>query len=132
MPVYQTILRETMTWDANWKNLVENYTESYHVSMAHGKTFAQHDKSLEGYICGEDNLHYGYHRAAKTSDEGPGSAHPANQRLDGEWRRMMIDFCIFPGMLVTLMPDYLWYASVQPAGVDRFKATWGVPYPLKF
>jgi choline monooxygenase len=129
MPVYQTVLRETMTWNANWKNLVENYTESYHVPMAHGKTFAQHDKSLADYVCGEDNLHYGYHRAAKTSDEGPGSAHPANQRLEGEWRRMMIDFCIFPGMLVTLMPDYLWYVSVQPDGINRFKATWGVAIP---
>ena len=40
MACYQTLLRETMEWDANWKNLIENFIESYHVPVAHGKTFA--------------------------------------------------------------------------------------------
>ena len=129
MACYQTVMRETMTWQANWKNLIENFTESYHVPMAHGKTFANHNKALEDYSCGEDSDYYGYHRAAQPSDSGPGAAHPANQRLEGEWRRMMVDFCVFPCHLVTLMPDYLWYISVQPKGVDQFQATWGVAIP---
>ena len=129
MACYQTVMRETMTWPANWKNLIENFTESYHVPMAHGKTFAKHNKPLEDYRCGEDSDYYGYHRAPQPSDSGAGAAHPANQRLEGEWRRMMVDFCIFPCHLVTLMPDYLWYISVQPKGVDQFQATWGVAMP---
>jgi choline monooxygenase len=129
MACYQTVLRETMIWDANWKNLIENFTESYHVPMAHGKTFAKHEKPLEDYVCGEDSEHYGYHRAPQPSHERPGAAHPNNARLDGEWRRMMIDFCVFPSHLVTLMPDYLWYISVQPQGTDQMKATWGVAIP---
>jgi len=129
MACYQTVVRETMTWGANWKNLIENFTESYHVPMAHGKTFAKHNKPLEDYICGEDSDYYGYHRAAQPSESGSGAAHPENHRLEGEWRRMMIDFCIFPSHLVTLMPDYLWYISVQPRGVDQFQATWGVAMP---
>ncbi len=123
MGCYVTVLRETMTWNANWKNLVENFTESYHVPMAHSETFAKHEKPLEEYVCGEDNDHYGYHRAAQKSDTGLGAAHPKNQRLEGEWRRMMIDFCAFPNHLVTLMPDYLWYISVQPKGTDQMLAT---------
>ena len=129
MACYQTVMRETMVWNANWKNLIENFTESYHVPMAHGKTFAQHDKPLEDYICGEDSDYYGYHRAPQPSDIGPGSAHPGNKRLEGEWRRMMVDFCVFPCHLVTLMPDYLWYISVQPQGTDQMLATWGVAMP---
>ncbi|MBT8435659.1 MAG: hypothetical protein KJN95_13380, partial [Gammaproteobacteria bacterium] len=31
MGCYQTVLRESMEWNANWKNLIENFTESYHV-----------------------------------------------------------------------------------------------------
>ena len=27
------------------------------------------------------------------------------------------------------MPDYLWYISVQPITVDKFKATWGFAIP---
>ena len=129
MSCYRTVLRENMTWNANWKNLIENFTESYHVPVAHGKTFAQHNKPLEDYICGEDSDYYGYHRAPQQSETGKGAAHPGNDRLQGEWRRMMIDFCVFPCHLITLMPDYLWYISVQPAGTDQMLATWGLAVP---
>ena len=129
MACHQTVLRESMTWNANWKNLIENFTESYHVPVAHGKTFAQHNKPPQDYICGEDSNYYGYHRAPQQSETGLGAAHPANDRLQGEWRRMMIDFCVFPCHLVTLMPDYLWYISVQPLGTDQMQATWGLAVP---
>ena len=42
---------------------------------------------------------------------------------------MMVDFCVFPCHLVTLMPDYLWYITVQPNGTDEMVATWGVAIP---
>lgn len=129
MACYRTAMRETMIWNANWKNLIENFSESYHVPIAHGKTFARHAKKLKDYLCGEDSEHYSYHRAPQPFDERPGAAHPANDRLEGEWRRMMVDFCAFPSHLVTLMPDYLWYISVQPDGTDRMRATWGVAFP---
>ncbi len=129
MGCYRTVLRESMIWNANWKNLIENFTESYHVPMVHGKTFAQHNKPLEDYICGEDSDYYCYHRAAQPEESGPGAAHKNNTRLTGEWRRMMVDFCVFPSHLVTLMPDYLWYVSVQPIGTDQMHATWGVAVP---
>ena len=129
MACYRTVIRESMTWNANWKNLVENFTESYHVPVAHGKTFARHDKSLDVYVCGEDSDYYGYHRAPQPLESGLGAAHPNNDRLEGEWRRMMIDFCVFPCHLVTLMPDYVWWITVQPDGTDRMNATWGVAMP---
>jgi len=129
MSCYQTLSRETMEWDANWKNLIENFIESYHVPVAHGKTFAEHKKAPADYVCGEDSDHYCYHRAAQAADSGLGAAHPDNTRLRGEWRRMMTDFCVFPSHLVTLMPDYLWYISVQPLGTGRMRATWGFAVP---
>lgn len=129
MACYQTVMRETMVWNANWKNLIENFTESYHVPFAHKQTFAQHNKPLDDYICGEDSDYYCYHRAAQQADTGGGAAHPGNNRLEGEWRRMMVDFCVFPCHLVTLMPDYLWYISVQPQAIGQFRATWGVAVP---
>jgi phenylpropionate dioxygenase-like ring-hydroxylating dioxygenase large terminal subunit len=129
MACYQTVLRESMEWNANWKNLIENFSESYHVPIAHGKTFAQHNKPPQDYVCGEDSAHYCYHRAPQAAATGPGAAHPKNDRLEGEWRRMMIDFCVFPNHLVTLMPDYLWYISVQPRGIGKMYATWGLAVP---
>ena len=118
-----------MSWDANWKNLIENFTESYHVPIAHQKTFANHKKQIKDYECGEDSDHYCYHFAPQESDKGSGAAHPNNTKLKGKWRRTMVDFCIFPNHLVTLMPDYLWWVSVMPSGVGKFQATWGVAVP---
>ncbi len=129
MACYRTVLRETMSWNANWKNLIENFIESYHVPVAHGKTFANHNKPVGSYVCGEDSDHYCYHYAAQPEATGLGAAHPDNTRLSGEWRRTMVDFCVFPCHLITLMPDYLWYISVQPDGVDRFRATWSLAVP---
>ena len=73
MACYRTVLREQMSWSANWKNLIENFTESYHVPVAHGKTFAQHLKPIEDYVCGEDSDYYGYHYAPQAADSGPGA-----------------------------------------------------------
>ncbi len=129
MACYKTVIRETMTWNANWKNLIENFTESYHVPIAHGQTFAQHNKPLDDYVCGDDYPYFGYHRAPQAAEDGLGAAHPANDRLKDEWRRMMVDFCVFPCHLVTLMPDYVWWISVQPEGVSEMRATWGAAVP---
>ena len=129
MASYKTVMRKTMAWDANWKNLIENFTESYHVPIAHKKTFALHKKPLEVYYCGEDSDHFCYHRAVQEADTGSGAAHPKNIRLKGEWRRMMVDCCVFPCQLITLMPDFLWYITVLPLDIGRFEATWGVAIP---
>ena len=129
MSSYKSVIRETMSWDANWKNLIENFTESYHVPIAHQKTFANHKKQIKDYECGEDSDHYCYHFAPQESDSGSGAAHPNNTKLKGGWRRTMVDFCVFPNHLITLMPDYLWWVSVMPSGVGQFQATWGVAVP---
>ncbi len=129
MSCYQTVHRETLHWNANWKNLVENFIESYHVPTVHRKTFALHAKPIADYVCGEDADQYAYHLVPQPAAEGPGSAHPLNQRLAGTWRRTMVDFCVFPSLLVTLMPDYLWYVSVLPRETGQFAATWGIAVP---
>jgi phenylpropionate dioxygenase-like ring-hydroxylating dioxygenase large terminal subunit len=129
MSSYQTVIRETMSWDTNWKNLIENFTESYHVPIAHPKTFAGHKKQIKDYECGEDSEHYCYHFAPQEAENGSGAAHPNNKKLKGKWRCTMVDFCVFPNHLVTLMPDYLWWVSVMPQGINKFKATWGVAVP---
>jgi len=129
MASYKTVIRESMSWNANWKNLIENFTESYHVPIAHPKTFAGHEKQIKDYECGEDSDHYCYHFAPQKLEEGSGAAHPLNTNLKGKWRRTMVDFCVYPNHLVTLMPDYLWWVSVMPNGVGMFNATWGVAVP---
>jgi phenylpropionate dioxygenase-like ring-hydroxylating dioxygenase large terminal subunit len=129
MAKYKTVMRESMVWNANWKNLIENFIESYHVPIAHQKTFAKHKKPIEDYVCGDDNYSYCYHYAPQKTESGLGAAHLNNTKLKGIWRRTMVDFCVFPNHLITLMPDYLWYISVQPLSIGQFRATWGLAFP---
>ena len=86
-------------------------------------------KQIKDYKCGEDSDHYCYHYAPQEFESGPGSAHPTNTKLKGKWRKTMVDFCVFPNHLITLMPDYLWYISVMPIGIGQFRATWGLAVP---
>ena len=112
-----------------WKNLIENFIESYHVLITHQKTFAKHKKPIEDYVCGEDNFNYCDHYASQKDETGLGAVHLKNLKLSDVWKRTMVDFCIFPNHLITLMPHYLWYISVQPEGIDKFRATWGLALP---
>ena len=88
-----------------------------------------HKKQNKDYECGEDSEHYCYHFAPQEAENGSGAAHPNNKKLKGKWRCTMVDFCVFPNHLVTLMPDYLWWVSVMPQGINKFKAPWGVAVP---
>ena len=111
-----------------FKKEEEKHLEKLQMALHYIKEL-NHKKAIEDYVCGEDNDHYCYHYAPQEAESGPGAAHPNNTKLEGPWRRTMVDFCIFPNHLITLMPDYLWWVSVMPDGVSRFKATWGVAVP---
>jgi phenylpropionate dioxygenase-like ring-hydroxylating dioxygenase large terminal subunit len=126
---YETVLKDEMTANGNWKNLIENFMESYHVFAAHKGTFATAGKMPEDYICGDQHDWVAYHLGTKPSEEGTGGAHPDDPTLAGIWRRRSVVFCVFPSLLVYAAPDLLWYMSVQPKGVDRFQARWAAAIP---
>ena len=86
-----------MEWGANWKNLIENFIESYHVPIAHQKTLCQFIKNLLKIMFVEKMLIIiANHYAPQKLETGLGAAHPKNTKLEGVWRRMMVDFCVFP------------------------------------
>lgn len=126
---YETVLKDEMTANGNWKNLIENFMESYHVFAAHKGTFATAGKMPEDYQCGDDHDWVAYHLGTKPSEDGTGAAHPDDPTLEGIWRRRSVVFCVFPSLLVYAAPDLLWYMSVQPKGVGQFQARWAAAIP---
>ena len=38
LPKYRTLFRAEEIWDTNWKILVQNFTEGYHLFVAHAET----------------------------------------------------------------------------------------------
>lgn len=126
MAGYETVHRDEMPVKANWKNMIENFIESYHLFAVHTETFATAGKSPDVYTCSPYMDGCAFHWSAKESDEGLGAAHPDNTALEDEWRRTTVVGCVFPNHLITLAPDYLWSVTVLPEAQGRMRAVWSV------
>lgn len=132
MDRYKAIIRDEIVYRGNWKNIIENFTESYHVFFAHSGTFALTGKTPGDYVCGPDLDWCSFHMGTQKHDTGLGAAHADDPHLTGEWRRRSIVACVFPGLLIAVTPDLLWHVSVQPDGVGQFRAAWGAAVPQEF
>ena len=126
MARYETVMQDVMPIAANWKNMIENFIESYHVFAVHSATFGTAGKDLDAYICGPDMEDCAFHWSVKEADDGMGAAHSENTSLDGPWRRTTVVGCVFPNHLITLAPDYLWSVTVLPTASGEMRAVWSV------
>jgi phenylpropionate dioxygenase-like ring-hydroxylating dioxygenase large terminal subunit len=80
-----------------------------------GTEFA--DATFEGFSYStfprSESLHYGL-------------AHPDNTRLEGKWRYTTVLLKVYPGHLVSLAPDLLWFLSLRPRGAGEVQLRFGV------
>ena len=124
MAGYETVFRDEMPVAANWKNMIENFIESYHVFAVHAATFGTSDKDPHDYVCGPDMEDCAFHWGMQEDDEGLGAAHADNIPLKGDWRRTVVVGSVFPNHLITLTPGYLWSVTVLPVATGEMRAVW--------
>ncbi len=123
------------SWPANWKCFVENYLDAYHIFKVHKKTFGAygHFENQTELFDGGDQYTYhlivGDETAAYRADPADSLAHPNNASLDGKWRATTVLAAVFPSHTMQIQPDLLWYVTVLPDGVDRFRMRWSVSIP---
>jgi phenylpropionate dioxygenase-like ring-hydroxylating dioxygenase large terminal subunit len=127
VPVFDT----EETWDTNWKCLVENFMDAYHIHRVHKDSFAKHGSS-EGrtqLLPGDDTFTCHFVQ----DEEGPHSvqAHPDNTWLQGPDRLRTWLINIFPSHTIQLQPDMLWYLSILPSGLDKVSIRWAVSIPAE-
>jgi choline monooxygenase len=115
--------REEQTWDTNWKSLVENFMEGYHLSFTHYETL--HDvtptRLCKKYPGGRGYTGYESHYPPKWPPRTP--HHP--DLTDKEQRYTMM-FCVYPSHVVALTPDIVNYMCMRPLGTEEVHATWGL------
>lgn len=127
VPVYQ----QEEVWNTNWKCLVENFMDAYHIHRVHRHSFARDGSSeeLTELFPGEEAFSYHYVQ----EDEANHSvfAHANNTWLAGpdRYRTWLIN--IFPSHVIQLQPDFLWYLSILPAGIDKVSIRWAVSIPAE-
>jgi phenylpropionate dioxygenase-like ring-hydroxylating dioxygenase large terminal subunit len=125
VPVYST----EETWPTNWKCLVENYMDAYHIHRVHRASFAKYGSSeaLTTLLDGEDgwSCHYVQEEAGRKAV----APHPDNDwlRRENHHRTWLIN--VFPAHTMQLQPDMLWYLSLIPQGIEAVRVRWAVSIP---
>lgn len=110
-------------WDANWKCLLENFMEGYHLSRVHPQTLGGRTptKLCEKFPGGEG--YTGYRAQYPPTAPFRGDCHPD---LTEQEKKCSTLFSVFPTMVASQSSDVLAYMSMQPFGVDRIKIRWGL------
>ncbi len=110
-------------WEANWKCLLENFMEGYHLSKVHPQTLGGRTPTrlCEKFAGGE--AYTGYR--ARYPENAPRRGHCHPDLTDSE-RNCSTLFSVFPCHVVSQASDVLVYMSLWPAGIDRVSIRWGL------
>ena len=108
-------------WNCNWKCLVENFMEGYHLSVVHPQT-------LRGYtpteLCTKGvsgDMFTSYH--ANYPDDIPSRGQGA-PGLDEQQRHRSTLFSVFPTQVVSQAASLLVSLSLHPISVDSIRVRW--------
>jgi phenylpropionate dioxygenase-like ring-hydroxylating dioxygenase large terminal subunit len=126
---YVPVFSREESWNTNWKCLVENYMDAYHIHRVHKHSFGKYGSSEEQTHLFDGNDAFTYHYVQE--ERGPKSvhAHPDNTWLQGADRSRTYLINIFPSHTMQLQPDMLWYLSILPNGQDKVNIRWAVSIP---
>lgn len=124
MDTYVTVRDQVDVWPTNWKLLVENFMDAYHVFKVHKASFgATGDSTLDTEMF-PGTLDWAHHRVVEAA--GDDMAAPGDARLEGDWRKTTVLAAVFPGFVIQLQPDWLWFLRITPVGTDQVRIAWQV------
>ncbi|MBX2868840.1 MAG: aromatic ring-hydroxylating dioxygenase subunit alpha [Acidiferrobacterales bacterium] len=101
----------TETWRVNWKILLENFMEGYHLSPLHRKTLHKVNPSRLCKHLFPGDLHFGYQVGftSRIPDNAVG-----HRDLTPEQLNTCVMFAIPPGLTVGVGSDYSSFLCIQP------------------
>jgi choline monooxygenase len=124
MAGYVPVHSQVDVWATNWKLLVENFMDAYHIFKVHKGTFAKNgDNTLDTAMFPGTN-DWAHHRVVH--DGGDDICHADNTSLVGDMRKAVVLAAIFPCQVMQLQGNWLWYLQVTPLGTDRCRIRWDV------
>lgn len=108
-------------WQTNWKCLVENFMEAYHLSIVHPETLHPYTPTALSRKAMSDDAFTSYRANYPETAESRGRGAPS---LSEEERRCSTLFCLFPTQVASQAATLLASFSIQPLAVDRIKVRW--------
>lgn len=131
--------RRTYDFDCNWKMLVENAMETYHVGSTHRSAAGTEylDMKRWTYKDGSPGLYYDmiFTASQPVSMNQPGSISETAWVVEGltDAERLEQHFIlIYPNFLLLLQPDGATFYVMMPNGPDRTKLVCDWYFPAKF
>lgn len=124
MAGYVPIHEQVDVWATNWKLLVENFMDAYHIFKVHKDSFGATGDTIGDTEMYPGTDHWAHHRVVESA--GPEMAHEENVRLTGAWRKTVVLAAVFPGFVVQLQPDWMWFLRITPLGTDHVRIAWQV------
>jgi len=124
MEGYVPIYNSVDVWDTNWKLLVENFMDAYHVFKVHKASFGADGDNTQYTHMHPGTERWAHHRVMNPNDAD--LCHESNASLEGDWRKTTILAAVFPGLVIQLQPDWVWFLRITPVGTDRCRIAWQV------
>ena len=116
---YTVVHRAEAEIACNWKVLVENFCESYHVFRVHAKTLEPSSPTSTTRVW-EGSRGFNHHTMTFSGD----AVTPAlNERLPEGLRNLGHLICIYPALAFSIDPASAIWLSVQPTGPQTLKYT---------
>jgi phenylpropionate dioxygenase-like ring-hydroxylating dioxygenase large terminal subunit len=128
---YVPVFSQEETWDTNWKCLVENFMDVYHLHRVHKESFGKYGSSEDMTSLHPGGDAFAYHVIQEREGRKSVHPHPDNTWLMGEDRYKTYLINIFPSHVIQLQPDMLWYLSILPIGTEKVSIRWAVSIPAE-
>ncbi|MCE8006093.1 Rieske 2Fe-2S domain-containing protein [Aestuariivita sp.] len=129
---YRTLFRVEEIWDTNWKILVQNFTEGYHLFVAHAQTIepAMPTRLAHAMHGGAAYSLYEQGRVPGQSYERASDMQVDNPLLTDDERAKAVLSAVFPAHVFSVVAERMFWLSLQPYGTGKVKVFWGVDtYP---
>ena len=110
-------------WDTNWKCLVENFLEGYHLSTVHRRTLHPYTPTQlsKHFSAGDD--YFGFYSCYPEDAPSRGGSHPD---LTEEERRRSLMLGIAPGSVFGISGFKVTYNLIQPLSATRLRTKIGM------
>lgn len=110
-------------WNTNWKCLVENFMEGYHLSPLHAKTLHPVTPTVGCEKMPNGAAYTGYRANFHPECPERGPFHPD---LTDQERRSDVFYCIYPSFVVGFCPHFTLYMCIFPLTPGTLSVKWGV------
>jgi phenylpropionate dioxygenase-like ring-hydroxylating dioxygenase large terminal subunit len=118
---YRMVHTETEIWNTNWKCLVENFMEGYHLSVVHPQTLHGYTPTglSEKGASGAGFTSYYANYPEDIQSRGKGSP-----KLDSKSRHRSTLFAVYPCQVVSIAASLLVSLTIRPLSANQIEVKW--------